>query len=161
MKIHPFRLISLWLLTILITVQVTLIVEGDKVDEVIEVVEVEYIIVTENEYEQLEAIERPYRVETLTVTAYAPLDNQSGICADSDPTSTSTGTYPQMGTVAVNPDRFPYGTEFYIPGYGEGVALDTGGAVRQDSSKIDVFMPTYDEAIEWGVQELEVVIYED
>lgn len=161
MNIHPFRLISLWLLTILITVQVTLIVEGDKVDEVIEVVEVEYIVVTENEYEQLEAIERPYRVETLTVTAYAPFDNQSGICADSDPTSTSTGTYPQMGTVAVNPDRFPYGTEFYIPGYGEGVALDTGGAVRQDSSKIDIFMPTYDEAMEWGVQELEVVIYED
>jgi len=160
MKIHPFRLSALWLLSILIAVMITsLIANANKVDEVIEV---EYIVLTESEYkDQYEPIERPYRVETLTVTAYAPLDNQSGICADSDPTSTSTGTYPQMGTVAVNPDRFPYGTEFYIPGYGEGTALDTGGAVRQDSSKIDVFMETYEQAMEWGVQELEVIIYED
>ena len=96
----------------------------------------------------------------MTVTAYAPLDNQSGICADSDPTSTSTGTYPGIGTVAVDPERFPYGTEFYIPGYGEGVALDTGAAVRADNNKIDVCMSTYAEAKEWGVQVLEVVVYE-
>jgi 3D (Asp-Asp-Asp) domain-containing protein len=89
------------------------------------------------------------------------LDNQSGICADSDPTSTSTGTYPAIGTVAVNPEQFPYGTEFYIPGYGEGVALDTGAAVRNAPNKIDVVMDTYEQAMEWGVQELEVVIYED
>lgn len=159
MKIHPFRLGSLWLLSILIAVMVTsMIVSANKVDEVIEV---EYIVLTESQYKgQYEPIERPYRVETLTVTAYAPLDNQSGICADSDPTSTSTGTYPAVGTVAVDPERFPYGTEFYIPGYGEGVALDTGAAVRADNNKIDVCMNTYAEAKEWGVQVLEVVVYE-
>ena len=46
-KIHPFKIISLWLMSILVTIMVTtIIVEGDKVDEVIEVVEVEYIVLT-------------------------------------------------------------------------------------------------------------------
>jgi 3D (Asp-Asp-Asp) domain-containing protein len=161
MKIHPRKLLAAWLMWSLVLMIVT-VIATQSLAQPDEIIHVEYIVVTESEYkEQYEPIERPYRVETLTVTAYAPLDNKSGICADSDPTSTSTGTYPQMGTVAVNPDRFPYGTEFYIPGYGEGTALDTGGAVRQDSSKIDVFMETYEQAMEWGVQELEVIIYED
>jgi 3D (Asp-Asp-Asp) domain-containing protein len=41
------------------------------------------------------------------------------------------------------------------------VALDTGAAVRNAPNKIDVVMDTYEQAMEWGVQELEVVIYED
>ena len=104
---------------------------------------------------------RKYRVERLTVTAYAPFDNKSGICNDGDPTKTATGTYPKHGTVAVNPKRFPYGTKFYIPGYSYGVAEDTGGAMRRDSSKIDVFMSTYDEAISWGVRVLDVIVFDD
>lgn len=102
-----------------------------------------------------------YELVTLIVTAYAPFDNQSGMCNDGDPTRTSTGTYPSRGTIAVNPRRFPYGTKFYIEGYGEGVALDTGGAMRQNSNKIDVFVDTYKEAINWGMREIEVKVYKE
>ena len=94
------------------------------------------------------------------VTAYAPHDNVSGICNDGDPTSTATGTYPKHGTLAADPERLPYGTEIYIPGYGLGTVEDTGGALRNDKEniRIDVFMSSYENAIEWGKQELVVEI---
>jgi 3D (Asp-Asp-Asp) domain-containing protein len=42
---------------------------------------------------------------------------------------TATGTTVRKGTVAVDPRVIPLGTSMYIPGYGYGVAEDTGGAV--------------------------------
>jgi uncharacterized protein YabE (DUF348 family) len=43
--------------------------------------------------------------------------------------TTATGTSVQKGTVAVDPSVIPLGTRMYIPGYGYGVAEDTGGAI--------------------------------
>ena len=43
--------------------------------------------------------------------------------------TTATGTTVQKGTVAVDPSVIPLGTQMYIPGYGYGVAEDTGGAI--------------------------------
>ena len=122
--------------------------------------EVSYIVLIEYENSVYKEETRDFRVEKLIVTAYAPLDNRSGICADGDPTVTSTGTYPERGTVAVNPQIFAYGTEFYIDGYGYGKALDTGGAIRRVDNKIDVVVDTYEEAMKWGVKEVWVVLYE-
>jgi 3D (Asp-Asp-Asp) domain-containing protein len=42
---------------------------------------------------------------------------------------TATGTAVHKGTVAVDPRVIPLGTRMYIPGYGNGVAEDTGGAI--------------------------------
>jgi 3D (Asp-Asp-Asp) domain-containing protein len=42
---------------------------------------------------------------------------------------TATGTTVRKGTVAVDPRVIPLGTRMYIPGYGAGVAEDTGGAI--------------------------------
>lgn len=42
---------------------------------------------------------------------------------------TATGTTVRKGTVAVDPRVIPLGTSMHIPGYGYGVAEDTGGAV--------------------------------
>ena len=96
---------------------------------------------------------------TARVTAYAPLDNKSGICADSNPAVTSTGYTPKVGICAVNPAKIPYGSLIYIPSYGYAIAQDTGAAMRNyDGIAIDVVMETYEEAMKWGVRYLEIQI---
>lgn len=45
-------------------------------------------------------------------------------------TRTATGTGVYKGIVAVDPRYIPLGTRMYIPGYGYGLAADTGGGVK-------------------------------
>lgn len=113
-----------------------------------------------HENEQLEIKIDKLKTIPAVVTAYAPFDNQSGICNDGDPSRTSTGQTPSRGIVAVDPARIPYGTKLNIPGYGIVIAGDTGGALVKDKEniRIDVFAETYEEAMAWGVQNLEVII---
>ena len=94
------------------------------------------------------------------VTAYAPYDNKSGMCNDGTPDTTATNTKPKRGTIAADPERIPYGTKLYIPEYGYGIVEDTGGALRKDKDniRIDVYMDTYEEAIEWGKKEMTIYI---
>lgn len=72
---------------------------------------------------------------------------------------TATGTWPSRGTIAVDPKVIPLGTRLYVDGYGEGVAVDTGGLIK--GARIDVFMETKDEAILWGKRPVEVRIIEE
>jgi 3D (Asp-Asp-Asp) domain-containing protein len=44
--------------------------------------------------------------------------------------TTATGTGVYKGIVAVDPKVIPLGTRMYIPGYGYGLAADTGGAIK-------------------------------
>lgn len=44
--------------------------------------------------------------------------------------STATGTGVYKGIVAVDPRYIPLGTRMYVPGYGYGIAADTGGGVK-------------------------------
>ena len=99
-----------------------------------------------------------WEVVSLEVTGYAPFDNISGLCADENPWSTSTGTRPGPGTIAVNPQAIAYGTRMYIPGYGWGVAADTGAAIRARDDLIDLFFATHAEAIRWGRRKIEVLM---
>lgn len=95
------------------------------------------------------------------VTAYAPFDNRSGICNDGDPTNTSTGRSPGREYAAADPQKLPYGTKLEIPGYGTVEIQDTGGALRSyDGIAIDVYFDSYEEAMKWGVQYLEIKIPE-
>ena len=155
MKIHPFRLISLWLLTILITVQVTLIVEGDKVDEVIEVVEVEYIVLTEEEYEKEYNIQEVIEMESIgefNISAYCPCEICCGPYADG---ITSSGERATEGiTIAADPNVLPEGTEVYIEGVGRRIVQDVGGAIK--GNKLDVFFSQHSDALNFGRQYLEV-----
>jgi cystine transport system substrate-binding protein len=61
---------------------------------------------------------------------------------------TATGLPVGWGVVAVDPSVIPLGTHMTIPGYGEAVAADTGGAVM--GSSIDLWFPTLDQANAWG-----------
>lgn len=59
---------------------------------------------------------------------------------------TSTGTWPKVGTIAVDPKVIPYGTYLYVPGYGIGKAADTGPSDKH----LDLFFDTYEECIQYG-----------
>jgi 3D (Asp-Asp-Asp) domain-containing protein len=97
--------------------------------------------------------------QLIRVTAYAPFDNQSGMCNDGNPEVTSTGVRPGPAYCAVDPEELPYGTIIEVPGYGRVEAADTGGALRNHPDiAIDVYFDTYQEAIDWGVQYLRVKI---
>lgn len=70
---------------------------------------------------------------------------------------TSTGVAVGYGVVAVDPGVIPLGTRMTIPGYGEGVAADTGGAVV--GARIDLWFPTHAEALAWGTRTVSITLH--
>lgn len=70
---------------------------------------------------------------------------------------TATGLPVGWGVVAVDPSVIPLGTRLTIPGYGEGVAADTGSAVR--GATIDLWFPTVAQALAWGRRTVTVTIH--
>jgi 3D (Asp-Asp-Asp) domain-containing protein len=70
---------------------------------------------------------------------------------------TSTGVPVGYGIVAVDPSVIALGTKMTIPGYGEGVAADTGGAVG--GARIDLWFPTQAEALSWGSRTVTVALH--
>lgn len=71
--------------------------------------------------------------------------------------TTATGIPTGWGVVAVDPSVIPLGTTMTIPGYGEGVAADTGGAVR--GNMIDLWFPTVAEALAWGRRTVTITLH--
>ena len=67
---------------------------------------------------------------------------------------TASGTTARKGTVAADPKVWRFGTKLAIPGYGDGVVEDVGGAIR--GRHIDVWFPTHAEARKWGRRWLKV-----
>jgi cystine transport system substrate-binding protein len=61
---------------------------------------------------------------------------------------TATGAPTGWGVVAVDPSVIPLGTHLSIPGYGSGVAADTGSAVQ--GATIDLWFSTVAQARAWG-----------
>ncbi|MGE5588296.1 MAG: 3D domain-containing protein [Clostridia bacterium] len=61
-------------------------------------------------------------------------------------------------TIAVDPQVIPMGTWVYIDGLGVYRAEDTGGAIR--GNRIDIFMATHDDALEFGIQQFDVFFLE-
>jgi 3D (Asp-Asp-Asp) domain-containing protein len=51
----------------------------------------------------------------------------------------------------------PLGTQMTIPGYGHGVAADTGSAVR--GATIDLWFATMHEALAWGRRVVTVTLH--
>lgn len=85
--------------------------------------------------------------QTLTVTATGY--SLSG--------TTATGLPVGPGIVAVDPSLIPLGTRMTIPGYGEGVAADTGSAVH--GATIDVWFATPPEALAWGRRTVTITLH--
>ena len=71
--------------------------------------------------------------------------------------TTATGMPVGWGVVAVDPSVIPLGTRMSIPGYGEGVAADTGSAVQ--GASIDLWFPTLAEAMAWGRRTVTITLH--
>ncbi len=66
------------------------------------------------------------------------------------------GSYLRKGLCAVDPNIISFGIKLYIPGYGEAIADDIGGAIQ--GNRIDLAMDTVDEAFGWGAQNVTVYV---
>jgi cystine transport system substrate-binding protein len=73
------------------------------------------------------------------------------------PGSTATGLPVGWGVVAVDPAVIPLGTHMSIPGYGEAVAADTGGAIVGNT--IDLWFPSVAQANAWGRRTVTIVLH--
>jgi peptidoglycan DL-endopeptidase CwlO len=71
--------------------------------------------------------------------------------------STATGLPVGWGVVAVDPSVIPLGTRMTIPGYGEGVAADTGSGVQ--GATIDLWFPTEAQALGWGRRVVTITLH--
>jgi len=71
--------------------------------------------------------------------------------------ATATGLPAGWGVVAVDPRVIPLGTHMTIPGYGEAVAADTGGAVV--GATIDLWFPSVAQAQAWGRRNVTITLH--
>ncbi|RLL45449.1 LysM peptidoglycan-binding domain-containing protein [Oceanobacillus piezotolerans] len=120
-------------------------VTEEKVEEVEEVEEAKETVAQDSEPEG-----RTIAVESTAYTAHCA--GCSGVTA----TGIDLRANPNMKLIAVDPNVIPLGSKVYVEGYGYAVAGDTGGAIR--GNKIDVHVPTKDEAYQWGRRTVNVTI---
>jgi 3D (Asp-Asp-Asp) domain-containing protein/peptidoglycan hydrolase CwlO-like protein len=71
--------------------------------------------------------------------------------------NTATGVPTSPGVVAVDPAVIPLGTRMFVPGYGAGVAADTGSAVL--GRTIDVWFKSCAEAMAWGRKTVTITLH--
>lgn len=72
---------------------------------------------------------------------------------------TAIGLRARKGIVAVDPKVIPLGTRLYIPGYGEALAADTGGRIK--NNRIDLCFDTLEECYGYGRRKIRVYLVED
>jgi 3D (Asp-Asp-Asp) domain-containing protein len=92
---------------------------------------------------------------TMNVSAYCPGacccgDFADGITADGHVITTG-------DKLIAAPPEYAFGTTMTIPGYGTAVVRDRGGAIK--GNKIDLLFDTHQLALEFGRQELEVIVH--
>ncbi len=70
---------------------------------------------------------------------------------------TATGTETRHGTAAVDKRVFPYGTVFYVPGYGYARGEDAGGAIK--GNHIDLWFSSHEAALRWGKKTMNIKVW--
>jgi 3D (Asp-Asp-Asp) domain-containing protein len=85
------------------------------------------------------------RTLTVTITGYAL------------PGRTATGIPVGWGVAAVDPSVIPLGTHISVPGYGDAVAADVGGAIV--GSRVDLWFPTVAQASRWGLRTVTIALH--
>lgn len=97
-------------------------------------------------------IAKEFFVEATAYTAYC--NGCSGITK----TGQDLRNNPHLKVIAVDPNVIPLGTKVHVDGYGYAIAGDIGGAIK--GNRIDVFIPTKNEAFKWGRKDVKIKILE-
>lgn len=112
-------------------------IEEKKVDDVLSTTNSDNIKIesnpTNNYKEVYTMMSTAYAGDTITYMGTTPVRDPDGI-----------------STIAVDPSIIPLGSKVYIPGYGLAIASDTGGLIK--GNRIDLFLNSEDECINWSVQ---------
>lgn len=89
----------------------------------------------------------------VSATAYTAYCNGcSGITA----TGINLRANPGLKVIAVDPRVIPLGSKVWVEGYGYAIAGDTGGAIK--GMKIDLFVPTTEQAFAFGRKQVRIKI---
>lgn len=65
---------------------------------------------------------------------------------------------PSMKLIAVDPNVIPLESKVWVEGYGQAIAGNTGGAIV--GYKIDILLPTVEQAKNWGRRIMKLTILE-
>ncbi|MED3563078.1 3D domain-containing protein [Bacillus xiapuensis] len=94
-------------------------------------------------------------VKVFTVSASAYTVSCAG-CSGKTYTGLNLKKNPNQKVISVDPRVIPLGSKVYVEGYGYAIAADKGSAIK--GKKIDVFMPSHKQAIQWGRKTVKVKI---
>ncbi|MDC3414823.1 LysM peptidoglycan-binding and 3D domain-containing protein [Terrihalobacillus insolitus] len=104
---------------------------------------------------EAQAVTSEQTQETLTVTATAYTAECEG-CSGITKTGINLNNDRDAKVIAVDPEVIPLGTKVYVEGYGEAIAGDVGSAIV--GNRIDINVPTKEQAYDWGVRKVKVTI---
>lgn len=91
----------------------------------------------------------------ITVTSTAYTANCTG-CSGVTSTGIDLNKNPNQKVIAVDPNVIPLGSKVYVEGYGYAIAGDTGGAIN--GNRIDVYMQSRQQALNWGRKQVTVKV---
>ncbi len=113
-------------------------------------------VIVKTDYEKL-AESGHWRVVRMRVTGYCPCSKCCGAFSDG---ITANNHHIQPGDAFAAADKsYQFGTEMMIPGYNDDKSvqvMDRGGVIK--GNRLDLFFHSHQEALEWGVQYLDVLI---
>jgi 3D (Asp-Asp-Asp) domain-containing protein len=95
--------------------------------------------------------------ETISVVATAYTADCEG-CSGITSTGINLNNDRNAKVIAVDPSIIPLGSKVYVEGYGYAIAGDIGGAIK--GNRIDIHVPTRQEALNWGVRNVKVTVIE-
>lgn len=104
---------------------------------------------------------RPSRTIYMTVTGYSPDARSCGKYADNKTAIMYSVWTNGMNLVAADPRVLPYRSLISVPGYaGSEIVpiMDCGGAIK--GNRLDLLYPTHEMALQWGVRQLPVTVWE-
>ncbi|NHC38612.1 peptidoglycan-binding protein [Bacillus sp. MM2020_1] len=112
-------------------------------------------LTSSNRSKETKKVKETKETKEITVKATAYTASCEG-CSGITKTGINIKDNPQKKVIAVDPSVIPLGSKVYVEGFGEAIAADTGGAIK--GKRIDIFIPSEQDALDFGVKKLKVTI---